>query len=240
MVLVLLFYMMFSIFKEEFHIKFDKICQNNIYDNIIKNNFKDFNNILPMDNQKIYNAISKKIISFKNEYKGPFVDNFYFIILYLSKCTQCNNLFGISDFKISTFLSLDVPNQENNISDLINEFFTPVEGPGNYNCSKCGCQGENFLYKYCLNLPNYLFLELEDKNKINFSNKISVPLYDGQYYLYQFYACIFKRKINDIENFGMILKIKDSYYLYSDDKIIKYAPKISLDCPSLAIYKKID
>jgi hypothetical protein len=45
---------MFSIFKEEFHLKFDKICQNNIYDNIIKNNFKDFNNILPMDNQKIF------------------------------------------------------------------------------------------------------------------------------------------------------------------------------------------
>ena len=170
---------MFSIFKDEFHIKFDKICQNNIYDNIIQNNFKDLNNILPMDNQKIYNAISKKIISFKNEYKGPFVDNFYFIILYLSKCTQCNNLFGISDFKISTFLSLDVPNQENNISDLINEFFTPVEGFGNYNCSKCGCQEKQFLYKYCLNLPNYLFLELEDKNKINFSDKISVPLYDG-------------------------------------------------------------
>jgi hypothetical protein len=164
---------------------------------------------------------------------------FYFIILYLSNCPQCNNLFGVSDSQISIFLPLDVPNQENNITDLINQFFVPKLGTGNYNCSKCECKGKKLRYKYCLNLPNYLFLELEDKNKINFTDKISVPLYNGQYCSYQFNACIYKSKINDISSFGMILKMGDSYYRYFDDKIIQYSSNINLDFPSLALYKRI-
>ena len=236
---IILFYMMATIFKDEFQKNFNNFCQNNIYDKIIQNNFQDFQNILPMGNQNIYNAMSNKIFAFKNEYKGLFVDNFYFIILYLSRCPQCNNLFGISDSQISTFLPLDVPNQENNINDLINKFFAPKPGTGNYNCSMCGCQGQKLRYKYCLNLPNYLFLELEDRNKINFSEKISVPLFNGTYYNYQFCACIFKRKVNDIASFGMVLKIGDFYYLYSDDKIIQYSSNIILDFPSLALYKRI-
>ena len=236
---IILFYMMVNIFKDEFLKNFNDFCQNNIYDYIIQNNFKNFQNLLPLDNQDVLNTINKNIFSFKNQYKGPFVDNFYFIILFLSKCPQCNNLFGISDFQISTFLQLDVPNQENNITDLVNNFFIPKPGTGNYNCKNCGCQGKKLRYKYCLNLPNYLFLELEDKNKINFTDKISVPLYNGQYCSYQFNACIYKSKINDISSFGMILKMGDSYYRYFDDKIIQYSSNINLDFPSLALYKRI-
>jgi hypothetical protein len=236
---IILFYMMSSTCKHEFKQNFNNIYQNNIYDYIIQNNFKNFQNLLPLDNQDVLNTINKNIFSFKNQYKGPFVDNFYFIILFLSKCPQCNNLFGISDFQISTFLQLDVPNQENNITDLVNNFFIPKPGTGNYNCKNCGCQGKKLRYKYCLNLPNYLFLELEDKNKINFTDKISVPLYNGQYCSYQFNACIYKSKINDISSFGMILKMGDSYYRYFDDKIIQYSSNINLDFPSLDLYKRI-
>ena len=75
---IILFYMMSSIFKDEFQKNFN-ICQNNIYDNIIKNNFSDFNVILPMNNQIVYQKINEKIFAFKNLYKGPFVDNFYFL-----------------------------------------------------------------------------------------------------------------------------------------------------------------
>ena len=88
-------------------------------------------------------------------------------------------------------------------------------------------------------MPNYLFLELEDRNKIFFSEKIVVPLYNGQYYNYQFYACIFKRKINDIASFGTVLNVGNGYYLYSDDRVISYSSNITLDCPSLALYKRM-
>ena len=36
----------------------------------------------------------------------------------------------------------------------------------------------------------------------------------------------------------MIIKIGDTNYLYSDDKIIQYSSNISIDCPSLGIYKR--
>ena len=159
--------------------------------------------------------------------------------LLLSKCPQCGNLFGISSLEIGTLLQLDVPNPVNNITDLINMFFTPEAGTGNYNCTKCGCQGKKLRHKYCLNLPNYLFLELEDKNNINFTDKIAVPLFNGKLYYYQFYACIYKYKMNDISNFGAVLKVGDAYWNYSDDRVMPYSSNIILDCPCLALYKRI-
>ena len=236
---IILFYMMSSTCKHEFKQNFNNIYQNNIYDYIIQNNFFNFNYILPMNSQNIYNSISKKIFDFKNEYKGIFVDNFYFLLLSLSKCAQCGNLFGIHSYEIGSFLQLDVPNQVNNIQELINDYFTPKPGTGNYNCNNCGCQGKKSKHKYCLNLPNYLFLELEDKNKIFFSDQIAVPLYNNQYYNYQFYACIFKRKINDISSFATVLKVGNAYFLYSDDRVDPYSSNIALDCPSVALYKRI-
>ena len=206
---------------------------------IIQNNFLDFSSILPMNNQNIYNSISKKISDFKNKYKGSFVDNFYFLILNLSKCPQCGNLFGIHNYEISSFLQLAVPNKLNNIKELIDDFFTPESASGNYNCKKCGAQGQKLTHKYCLNLPNYLFLELEDKNKIVFNDQFAVPLYNGKYYNYQFHACIFKRKINGIASFDAILKDGKAHFLYSDDRIDPYSSNIALDCPSLALYKRI-
>jgi hypothetical protein len=236
---IILFYMMSTICRKEFQQNFKNIYQNNIYDYIIQNNFYDFNIILNMNNQNIYKSISNKIFEIKNKYTGIFVDNFYFLLLYLTKCAQCGNPFGIHGYNICSFFQLNVPNQINNIKELIDDDFTPKPGTGNYNCKKCGCQRNKLVHKYCLNLPNYLFLELEDKNKIFFSDQISVPLYNGQYYNYQFYACIFKRKINDISSFAAVLNVGNAYFLYSDDRIDPYSSNIALDCPSLALYKRI-
>ena len=236
---IILFYMMSTICRKEFQQNFKNIYQNNIYDYIIQNNFYDFNIILNMNNQNIYKSISNKILEFKNKYTGIFVDNFYFLLLYLTKCAQCGNPFGIHGYNICSFFQLNVPNQINNIKELIDDDFTPKPGTGNYNCKKCGCQRNKLVHKYCLNLPNYLFFELEDKNKIFFSDQISIPLYNGQYYNYQFYACIFKRKINDISSFAAVLKVGNAYFLYSDDRIDPYSSNIALDCPSLALYKRI-
>ena len=238
---IILFYIIMTIFKEEFNKYFnDNYKNNNIFDNIINNNFSDFNCVLPMNNQNIFNLIKNRIDQFKNTYKGPFADNFYFLIIGLSKCPSCGNLFGIRDFSVSQFLQLEVKHSEAKISDLIHDFFTPKIVFGNSNCSKCGCQGKKLHQKLCLNLPNYLILELEDKNKINFSDKIDVPLYNNKNYSYQFFASIYKRTNNNQKNFGCVLKIGNALYLYSDDTINEYSEQnINLDCPSLALYKNI-
>ena len=109
---IILFYMMSSIFRYEFQQYFNNYYQNNIYDNIIQNNYFDFNTILNMEKQNIYNSINKKIYEFKNEYKGIFVDNFYFLQIFLSKCPQCGNLFGIHGYETCSFFQLDVMDEE--------------------------------------------------------------------------------------------------------------------------------
>ena len=193
-----------------------------------------------MNNKIVYDLISQKIFAFKNEYKGPFVDNFYFLILFISKCPSCNNILGINELQIAQFLQLDIPNPVNNLTDLIKEFFTPNNFFGNYYCKKCGCKGQISRQKYCLNLPNYLFLEFEDKNKINFSDKITVPLYNGQNYYYEYFACIYKGRLNNSEKFSSVFKIGNAYYLYSGNKIEQCtAENINSDCPSMALYKKM-
>jgi hypothetical protein len=190
----------------------------------------------------LFKTIRSKIFAFKHRFKGPFVDNFYFLTLLLSKCSKCGYVFGIKEFEVGSFLPLNVPNPENNLSDLVTNFFSPIPGLGNDDCKKIGCPGKKkrLRQKYCLNLPNYLFLEFEDKNKIFFNEKISVPLFNGQIYYYQFYACIYKRKINDFSTFSAVLKIGDVYYHYSMNKVECWtANNMNLENPSLALYKKI-
>jgi hypothetical protein len=166
---IILYYMIASIFKDEIKNNFDSFWQNRIFDNIINNNFTDFNCIIPMNNPKVHEGISKGLLDFKNNYKGPFVDNFYFMTLTVSACPECNNIFGVRT-QISPFLQLDVTNSQNSISQIINNYFCSKIGVGNYVCNNCGFKGKKIRKAYCLNLPNYLVLEFEDKNALNFND----------------------------------------------------------------------
>ena len=112
---IILYYMIISIFKDEFFDYYNNVYQNNIYDYAIQSNLSIYNTIVPMDNQTIFNSLKDSIMDFKNNYKGPFVDNFYFIIIRVSRCPNCSNLFGMRS-KLATFLHLDVPNPQNNIA----------------------------------------------------------------------------------------------------------------------------
>ena len=239
---IILLHMLLGCIKKEFHKDFNNIYENNIYDYIIRNNFDIFNNLLQIDNQNLLKTIRSKIFAFKHRFKGPFVDNFYFLTLLLSKCSQCGSVFEIKEFEVNQFLPLNVPEPENILSDLVTYFFSPFPDSGNDDCKKIGCPGKKkrAKQKICLNLPNYLFLEFEDKNKIFFDEKISVPLFNGQIYYYEFYACIYKCKFKDSLTFSAVLKIEDVYYHYSMDKVECWtANNMNLENPSLALYKKI-
>ena len=236
---IILFYMITSIIRDDFlNIPYFNGYQNNIFDYMIQSNFSILNNLIPMTNPLVYNSVSQAIYNFKNNYKGHFVDNFYFFILSVSTCPNCNNLFGVRT-QLTQFLQLEVKNPQNNISDLVSYYFCPKLGYGNYNCQNCGLKGQKTKKIYCLNLPNYLILEFEDKNAVNFSDNIFVPLFNGNNITYQFSSGIYKIKKNDISDFVAVFKTGNNYYFYSDDKI-EQCPKesINLQCPSLAIYIK--
>ena len=236
---IILYYMIASIFKDEIKNNFDSFWQNRIFDNIINNNFTDFNCIIPMNNPKVHEGISKGILDFKNNYKGPFVDNFYFMTLTVSACPECNNIFGVRT-QISPFLQLDVTNSQNSISQIINNYFCSKIGVGNYVCNNCGFKGKKIRKAYCLNLPNYLVLEFEDKNALNFNDNVALMLYNGKIFNYEYLAAIYKYKDNSLSDFVAVIKNGNTLFFYNDDKI-EQCPEsyINLENPSLAIYKKI-
>ena len=237
---IILVYMMASIFKDEFQQYFKNIYNNTIFDDIIRSNYFPLSCILPMNIPNVYKDISETILNFKDKYKSPFVDNFCFIILNLSRCPKCGNLMGIRDKHIGHFLQLDVPNPQNNIINLVNNFFIPKIFSGTRECGNCKFKGQKAIQNVCLNLPNYLFLEFEDKNLVYFSPQISVPLYNGQYYTYQYEASIYKRRTNTKTDFFAVIKTGYSYFLYLEDKF-NQCPEATVNspCPSLALYKKI-
>ena len=233
---IILFYMIISILKDDF-LRYFNHYQNHILDHIIQNNFMSLNSIIPMTDPTIYNSISQQIFEFKNKYKGPLVDNFYFLILSVSRCSRCNNLFGIRTL-VTRFLQLDVKNPQNNILDLINNYFAIQNGLKN--CNKCGIQVQKMKKLYLLNAPNYLVLEFEDKNFVNFNSNIMLPLFNGMMCQYEYVSAIYKLKINNITDFVAVFKYNNNLFFYSDDKICSCPQDyINSQCPSLAIFKKI-
>ena len=237
---IILFFMISKIIEDDINQYFNDITKNKILDDIIlKNDFSVFNNIIPMDNQNIKTAIIQLISEFKNKYKGPLVDNFYFLILSTSRCPNCNNLFGIR-ILVTQFLQLDVNNPQNNISDLINNHFSGKLGLGNYICQNCGLQGQKYKKLYCLNLPNYLILEFEDRNNVIFTDNITLQLYNGEIVHYQYFANVYKYIENEERSFRAVIKIGNDLVLYKDDNIEPYSQNnIDIHLPSMAIYKKI-
>ena len=233
---IILFYMITSILKDNI-LQYFNHYPNRVLDHIIQNNFMSLNSIIPMTNPTIYNSISQQIFEFKNKYKGPLVDNFYFFILSVSRCSRCNNLFGIRTL-VTRFLQLDVKNPQNNILDLINNYFAIQNGLKN--CNKCGIQVQKMKKLYLLNAPNYLILELEDKNFINFNGNIMLSLFNGTLCQYEYVSAIYKLKINGVTDFVAVFKYNNNLFFYSDDKICSCPPNyINSQCPSLAIFKKI-
>ena len=237
---IILFYMIASIFNKEFLDNFKNSFSNNIFDDIINtNNYSCFNNIAPMDDPVIYKTFKERILFFKTKYINPFVDNFFYLLVNIYKCYNCGNCLK-PKINIFEFLPLNAPKNETNIENIISDYFATKIGFGDFSCPKCHNQGKKRKFTYCLNLPNYLIIEFEDKDKVIFNNMITLPLYDGNKFNYQYFAGIYKRKINDVSSFVAVIKINNIYYFYSDDNITQCDESyMNLECPSMIIYKKI-
>ena len=183
-----LFFMLLSTFSKEIYYLFPNFY-NHAFDELFNTNnktpFSSYINI-PHENDLI-NFINN---NYKANYKGPFVDNFFFILLQYQQCDKCKHI-SLKPL-ILQLLGLNVQNEQEKIQDLINRKINESYLYKN-KCLKCGSINVKFIKKnYFLNLPNYLVLELEDKNKIFFDELVNIPLFNKKEIKYEFVSCIHK------------------------------------------------
>ena len=238
---IILFYMMSSIVKFEF-IKFSPNYENNILGaNLLTLNNYPFNNIVPKNYDKL-SLVINQINFFKKNNRSPFVDNFYFIGLSIEKCPNpdCGNIYDV-EVHTSQLLQLTIEQKDEKIDDLINKLFAENFPESALICNKCNSLGIISKQFFCLNLPEYLLLEFEDKNKIKFKTEISIPLYNEEVIKYKFIGAIYKKKIESYSKYFAVIKKNDNIILYDDDKIEENCniDKINSENPSLAFYQKI-
>ena len=170
------------------------------------------------------------------------MDNFYFIGLSIEKCPNpdCGNIYDV-EVHTSQLLQLTIEQKEEKIDDLINKLFAEYFPESALICNKCNSLGIISKQFFCLNLPEYLLLEFEDKNKIKFKTEISIPLYNEEVIKYKFIGAIYKKKIESYSKYFAVIKKNDNIILYDDDKIEENCSidKINSENPSLAFYQKI-
>ena len=235
-----LFYMLLSTFSKEIN-EFFPNFYNHAFDELFNTNnktpFSSYINI-PHENDLI-DFINN---NYKANYKGPFVDNFFFILLQYQQCDKCKHI-SLKPL-ILQLLGLNVQNEQEKIQDLINRKINESYLYKN-KCIKCGSINVKFIKKnYFLNLPNYLVLELEDKNKIFFDELVNIPLFNKKEIKYEFVSCIYKNKNNNISKYNSVIKNKNkNIFEICDDDNENIISDIDMDlnviCTSIAIYKKI-
>ena len=239
---IILFYMISSIIKSEF-MNLCKGYKNQILgENLLTINNYPFSNLIPKDYIKL-NSVIDQINSFKNKNISPFVDNFYLIGLTIEKCANqvCDNIYDV-EVLYSQFLQLQIEKEEEKIDDLIDKLFAENFPASALICNKCQSTGIISKQFFCLNSPEYLILELEDRNKINFKTKISIPLYNGENVHYKFIGAIYKKKVESYSKFFAVTKNDDNVILYDDDQIVQNCNfnLINSEKPSMAFYQKIE
>ena len=238
---IILFFMMSSIINKEFN----ELCpnyKNYILDDIFVSKNYSFNNILPYNQYKaLCDSLITQINSFKNCKRNPFVDYFYFLGLEIKKCPLCKN---ILDAEISQceLLQLSIKSEENIIDDLIKNYFDEKYPKFSiYTCQYCQKNIDlkciNF---YCLNAPEYLILELEDRSRVYFKDNILLPLYDGKNISYQFVGGIYRKKLETHSEFYSVNREGNGLILYDNDTFqnCNY-DLINSENPSMLIYQKI-
>ena len=194
----------------------------------------NFSGILSNCNKtKILNTISE----LKTKYKSPLLKYFYFLLIPLTKCSECNNVFRINAPEIKMYLTLNNQKNINIISDLICEFFKPE----NMN-KKCNClnhKGNTVFQKFILSsFPKYLAFEIKNQNEIITANKlldingISVSIEKEK--LYELLAIVFKEK----DNYITIIK-KDDNWIFNTYNLMNINEEIPniYKSASLVIYK---
>jgi len=253
----------------EYHIKLflNEIINNQItqsinkpillYNNIISIFTKKFGDLISWSNTISFELLSSindlpynqfpdiytNIDNFKKQYRSPFVDTFYFLLLIYIKCPKCGFI-NYASSKIKSFLEI-INKEVDNINNLILNYLYSKTLNNNINCKNCGYSGKGFEERKFLNTPKYLVIEFYENGKhINYEQNINLSRFMKKNkgpQEFEIYAVINKEIINNqIEYIAFIKEKNGQWMFYSEDsKGICGIESLNVGTPSLAIYKRI-
>jgi serine/threonine protein kinase len=228
-----------DLLEEIFKIMNNDFQKNNInWENKIFNNFKE-SQILP---KAYFPYIYEEINRFTQEYKNPFVDNFYFIYLYIIKCKNCKCISLVLP-KIRSYIIL--PGEKiDKISNLINNYVYNASLDKIVECGTCHNIGKN--KREFFSSPKFLIIYFEGLKK---NGKILEEIIDLTKYIvsnigprqYKLFAFISRDHYNDYQ---LIIRNENDDYWYKYSQVNKrenfnYYPNRTY-YPSLAVYKGIN
>ena len=238
---MILLFMMSSIIKQEF-MTFNPNYENKIlgggllnFDNYPFDALIPRNTYLPK-----CSYIIDEINRFKAGFKSPFVDNFYILQLSIEKCPQCGHIYN-GEIIPCEFLQLKIVKEVDTIENLISNYFVENYPPTAYQCNDCDSSQIMSRQLFCLNSPDYLLLELDDKNKVIFKTKIFLPMFNGENICYEFIGAIYKTNYETHSEYFAVTKKGNNILVYNND-IIQEVYDINIinsEKPSLAFYKKL-
>ena len=236
---IILFFMITSIIDKEFG-TLSPEYKNTILDNELENNKYPFDIIIPIkEYEAIHDSVMDKIKNFKKKKRSPFIDFFYFLGLDIVKCPQCDYILNVDTYQCE-LLQIELKKDKNTISELVEDYFAQKYEEEKYECKNC--QSIELITKqfYCLNAPKYLILELEDKDKLFFSDEILIPLYNDEPISYKFVGGIYLKKVVNHSEFYAVIKEKEKIIMYDNDKVTESSDMdlINSENPSMVIYQK--
>ena len=184
----------------------------------------------------------KLIEELKPKYRSPLIPYFYYLIIPLTKCSNCENVFKLFEPEVKYYLTLD--NQNNNyiISDLVYNLFLPENLNQKVNCYNQH-NGDYIKQKFILtNLPRYLVFEVKNQNEPIILNKI-IDMHNyttstqRQNSYYELNAVFYK----DQNNSNIVLIKNNDYkkWISHKNNSLTYFDEISnvFNSVSLVIYK---
>ena len=226
------------IFSDLFNNMITEFKKNNIpWNNTIFNGLIEPKSYPKSNFPKIY----EKIQLFQNEFKSPFVDKFYFILLEKVKCSNCKYILQTYPH-ISYFVSLPSVNKDS-ISNLIKNVVS-IPKTVNLKCNKCKNNGTK-QYEF-ISTPKFLMINFDGEIK---EQKILDEELDLKNYTlsnigpkkYKLFAFIIKEKNNEYKAIIRNEHSNDWYLFYDIDKIYNF--KLNFNhhfYPTIAIYKGED
>ena len=214
----------------------------NVYPNEIYKDVTEFENLPKEKFPEIYNKINQ----FVNEYHSPFANNFYYILLNISKCPNCNKIIKaeiVDSQSIASFIPLN-GSLIDSIGNLVNDYISKQYNSNNSYCDNCKYFGPGKKEKGFLNTPKYLMLDFGEGEKDikTLDNEIDLT-YNSITNIgskkYKVFAFITKEKNDKYKAY--IKKDEKNWFSYSDENTIKEEIVCSNNItPYLAIYKGVE
>jgi len=216
--------------------KNQNLCPNEVYKDLT-----EFENLPKEKFPEIYDKINQ----FVNSYHSPFANNFYYILLNISKCPNCNKIIKAKiedDYSISSFIPLN-GNIIDSIGNLVNGYISKQYNLDNGYCDNCNYSGPGKKEKGFLNTPKYLILDFEGEKEMKIlDNEIDLT-YNSITNIgskkYKAFAFITKERNDKYKAY--IKKDEKNWFSYSDENTVNDEIVCSNNVtPYFAIYKGVE